>query len=145
MADEPLGMCPGEDDGTDARIAVDPVHQLVQLLGDIEAEQLVRAAVDPDDKDGSAVLDLQMTLVFVWHGFCSRAEFMGECKASEGGATGARNLGQCVKARPERRARVRNGTSLEMCTIAVTSYITKLFQECQWWRRERHGRAAEAR
>ena len=40
MADEPLGMRPGEDDGMDVRVAVGPVHQLVQLVGDVEAEQL---------------------------------------------------------------------------------------------------------
>ncbi|MET7663074.1 hypothetical protein ABZS99_30130 [Streptomyces sp. NPDC005463] len=64
MADEPLGMRPGEDDGTDARISVDPVHQLVQLVGDVEAEHLVRAAVDLDDEDGSAIFDLEMALVY---------------------------------------------------------------------------------
>src|SRR5205085_5827691 len=63
MADEPLGMRPGEDDGTDARIAVDPGYQPVQLTGDIEAEHLVRAAVDPDDQDGPAIFDLQTALV----------------------------------------------------------------------------------
>src|SRR3989440_3431688 len=69
MADEPPGMRPCEDDGMDAWVAVDPVHQLLQLVGDVEAEQAVRAAVDPDDQDGSAVLDLEMALVFVCHGF----------------------------------------------------------------------------
>jgi hypothetical protein len=29
MADEPLRMRPGEDDGMDAWVAVDPVHQLL--------------------------------------------------------------------------------------------------------------------
>jgi hypothetical protein len=36
MADEPLGMRPGEDDGMDAWVAVDAVHQLLQLVGDLE-------------------------------------------------------------------------------------------------------------
>jgi hypothetical protein len=38
MADEPLGMRPGEDDGMDAWVAVDPVHQFLELVGDVEAE-----------------------------------------------------------------------------------------------------------
>jgi hypothetical protein len=49
-------------------VAVDPVHKLLQLVGDIEAEQAVRAAVDPDDQDGSAALHLEVALVFVCHG-----------------------------------------------------------------------------
>jgi hypothetical protein len=32
MADEPLGLPPCEDDGMDAWVAVDPVHQLLQWL-----------------------------------------------------------------------------------------------------------------
>jgi hypothetical protein len=32
----------------------------------------VRAAVDPDDQDGSAVLDLEVALVFVCHEFSFR-------------------------------------------------------------------------
>ena len=58
MADEPLGMRPCEHDGMDAWVAVGPVHQLLQPVGDVEAVQAVRAAVDPNDQDGSAVLDL---------------------------------------------------------------------------------------
>jgi hypothetical protein len=69
MTDEPLGMRPCEDDGMDAWVAVGPVHQLLQLVGDVEAEQAVRAAVDPDDQDGSAVLDLEVALVFACHRF----------------------------------------------------------------------------
>jgi hypothetical protein len=72
MADEPLGMRPGEDDGMHVGVAVDPVHQLLQLVGDFEAEHAVRAAVDPDDQDGSAVLHLEVALVFVCHGFSFR-------------------------------------------------------------------------
>jgi hypothetical protein len=68
MADEPFGMRPCEDDGMDAWVAVDPVHQRLELVGDVEAEHAVRAAVDPDDQDGSAVLDLEVALVLVCHG-----------------------------------------------------------------------------
>ncbi len=83
MADEPLGMCPGEDDGTDLRIEVGSGDQPVQLLGDVEAEHLVPAAVDAGDQDGPAIFDLQMALVFVRHEFCSRAAFMGVENAGE--------------------------------------------------------------
>jgi hypothetical protein len=72
MTDEPLGMRPCEDDGMDARVAIHPVDQLLELVGDLEAEQAVRAAVDPDDQHGSAVLDLEVALVFVCHGSSSR-------------------------------------------------------------------------
>jgi hypothetical protein len=68
MADEPLGMRPRDDDGMDTWVAVDPAHQRLQLVGDVEAEQAVRAAVDPDDQHGSAVLDLEPALVFLCHG-----------------------------------------------------------------------------
>ena len=60
MADEPAGTRAGEHDGMDVWIAVDAVHQLVELVGDVEAEQAVWAAVDPHDQDGSAVLDLEV-------------------------------------------------------------------------------------
>lgn len=70
-ADEPIGMRPCEDDSTDVGVAIDPVHQLVQPLGDFAAEQLVRPAVDPDDQDGSASLDLKVALRLPCHGFCS--------------------------------------------------------------------------
>jgi hypothetical protein len=68
VADEPAGTRPGEHDGMHAWIAVDAVHQLVELVGDVEAEQAVRAAVDPHDQDGSAVLDLESALVLLGHG-----------------------------------------------------------------------------
>jgi hypothetical protein len=68
MADEPLGMRPRENDCMDAWVAVDSVHERLQLIGDVEAEQAVRAAVDPDDQHGSAVLDLEPAFVFVCHG-----------------------------------------------------------------------------
>ena len=32
--------------------------QLLELVGELQAEQSVRAAVDPDDLNGSAVLDV---------------------------------------------------------------------------------------
>jgi hypothetical protein len=51
-----------------AWITVDAVHQLVDLVGDVEAEQAVRAAVDTHDQDGSAVLDLESSLVLLRHG-----------------------------------------------------------------------------
>ena len=69
MADEPAGTRPGEHDGVDAWIAVDVIHQLVELVGDVEAEQAVLAAVDPHDQDGSAILDLEVAVVSVCHGF----------------------------------------------------------------------------
>ena len=53
----------------DVWVVVDPVHELLELVGDFETEQGVRAAVDPDDQDGSAVLDLKMSRVLVCHGF----------------------------------------------------------------------------
>jgi hypothetical protein len=59
VADEPLGVRSGEDDGVDVGVALDPVHQLLQLVGDVGAEQAVWAAVDPD---GSAILDLEVAL-----------------------------------------------------------------------------------
>ena len=49
MADEPLRMRSCDDDGMDAWVAVDPVHQLLQLVGDFGAEQVMRAAVEPGD------------------------------------------------------------------------------------------------
>ena len=63
MADEPLGMRPGEDDGMDVGVGVDPVHQLLEPGGHFGAEHAERAAVDPDDQDGAAVLDFEMGLV----------------------------------------------------------------------------------
>ena len=71
MADEPLGMGPGEHDGMDVGVAVGAVHQLLELVGDVEAEQAVRAAVDPGDQDGSAVLDLEVAFVLVCHEIAS--------------------------------------------------------------------------
>ena len=80
VADGPAGTRPGEHHGMDAWIAVDAVHQLVELVGDVEAEQAVRAAVYPHDQDRSAVLDLEVALVLVCHGFA----FVGvvSCPAS---------------------------------------------------------------
>ena len=69
VADEPAGTRPGEHDGMDAWIAVDAVHQLIELVGDVDSEQAVRSAVDPHDQDGSAVLDLEVAVVSVCHGF----------------------------------------------------------------------------
>jgi hypothetical protein len=106
MTDEPLGMRPGEDDGTDVRIAVGSGHQPVQLLGDVEAELLVRAAVDPDDQDGPAIFDRQTALVFVWHEFCSRAEFMsmGKCVGTAADACGSDEVGFARHAVPAQAA-----------------------------------------
>ncbi len=70
MADEPAGARAGEHDGMDAGVAVDAVHQLVEFVGGVEAEQAVRAAVDPHDQDGAAVLDLEVAVVLVCHGCC---------------------------------------------------------------------------
>ena len=70
MADEPAGTRAGEHDGVDAWITVDAVHQLIELVGDVDAEQAVRAAVDPHDQGGAAVLDLEVAVVLVCHGFC---------------------------------------------------------------------------
>ena len=67
MADEPLGMRPGEDDGMDVGVGVDPVDQLLELGGHFGAEHAERAAVDPDDQDGAAVLDFEMALVCGCH------------------------------------------------------------------------------
>jgi len=67
MADEPAGARPGEHDGMHAWIAVDAVHQLVELVGDVKAEQAVRTAVHPHDQNSSAVLDLEVGLVSVRH------------------------------------------------------------------------------
>lgn len=39
-------------------IVVDPVDQLLELVGDVQPEQGVKAPVDPDDLNSSAVLDL---------------------------------------------------------------------------------------
>ena len=60
MADEPARTRPGKHDGMHAWIAVDAVHQLLELVGDVEAEQAVLSAVDPNDQDGSAILDLKV-------------------------------------------------------------------------------------
>jgi hypothetical protein len=42
MADEPLWVRRREDDGMDARVAVDPVHDRLCWSGDIDAEHGVR-------------------------------------------------------------------------------------------------------
>ena len=62
MADEPARARPGEHDGMDAWITVDAVHQRVEFVGDVDAEQAVRAAVDSHDQDGPAVLDLEVAV-----------------------------------------------------------------------------------
>jgi hypothetical protein len=60
MADEPARARPGEHDGANVWVAVDAVHQRLQLVGDVEAEQAVLSAVNPNDQDGSAILDLKV-------------------------------------------------------------------------------------
>lgn len=72
MADEPLGMRPGEDDRVHARVAVDAVHQRFQLVGDLEAEQPVRATIDARDQNGAAVLDIEVPLAVLSHRLCLR-------------------------------------------------------------------------
>jgi hypothetical protein len=69
MADEPAGARAGEHDRVDAWITVDAAHQLVELVGDVEAEQAVRAAVDPHDQGGATVLDLELAVVSLCHGY----------------------------------------------------------------------------
>ena len=78
MADEPAGARAGEHDGMDAWVAVDAIHQLVELVGDVDAEQAVRAAVDPHDQDRAAVLDLEVTgLSWCVMASCFRSGFVG--------------------------------------------------------------------
>ena len=77
MADEAAGTRAGEHDGMDAWIAVDAVHQLVEFVGDVEAEQAVRPAVDPHDQNRAAVLDVEVVVVLVCHGCCFRGDFVG--------------------------------------------------------------------
>ena len=67
VADEALRMGAGEDDRVDVRVAVGPVDERVELLGDVVAEQPERAAVDPGDQHGSAVLDLEVSSDFFCH------------------------------------------------------------------------------
>jgi hypothetical protein len=62
MANKALGMRSREDDGMNSRVVVGPVHQLVELVGDVEAKQAVGTAVDPHDQYSSAVLDIEVTL-----------------------------------------------------------------------------------
>jgi hypothetical protein len=69
MTDEPAGTRAREHDGVDAWITVDAAHQLIELVGDIDAEQAVRAAVDPHDQGGAAILDLKVAVVLVCHGY----------------------------------------------------------------------------
>ena len=69
VADEPAGARAGEYDCMDAWITVDAVHQRIELVGDVKAEQTVRAAVDPHDQDRSAVFDLEVAVVSVCHGY----------------------------------------------------------------------------
>jgi hypothetical protein len=51
-----------EDDGMNIRVAIGPVDQLVELVGDVEAKQAVGTAVDPHDKYRSAILDIEVAL-----------------------------------------------------------------------------------
>src|SRR4051794_34449946 len=67
MADEPTRTRTGEHDGVDAWITADAVDQLVELIGDFDAEQAVGAAVDSHDQGGAAVLDLEVAVVLVCH------------------------------------------------------------------------------
>ena len=60
MADEPAGTRPGEHDGVHAWIAVDAVHQLVEPVRDVQAEQAVLAAVDPHGQHSSVVVYLEV-------------------------------------------------------------------------------------
>jgi hypothetical protein len=70
MADEPARTRPGEHDGMDAWITVDTVHQLIELVGDIDPEQAVGPAVDSHDQGGAAVLDLEVAVVVMRHQGC---------------------------------------------------------------------------
>jgi hypothetical protein len=49
------------------RVAVGPVDECVELLGDVVAEQAQRTAVDARDKHRSAVLDLEVASYFFCH------------------------------------------------------------------------------
>src|SRR5437764_562787 len=60
MADEPPGARAGEHDGMHAWVAADAVDQFVEFVGYFEAEQAVRATVDPHDQGGSAILDVEV-------------------------------------------------------------------------------------
>jgi hypothetical protein len=72
MADEPARTRPGEHDGANVWVAVDAVHQLLQLVGDVEAEQAVLSAVNPNDQHGSAILDLKVAAHGVsFHCWCN--------------------------------------------------------------------------
>ncbi len=74
MAHEALGVGAGEDDGMDVWVGIGPIHERVQLLGDVVAEQPERAAIDPGDQHGSAVLDLEVSSDFFCHG-----GFLAQC------------------------------------------------------------------
>ena len=69
MADEPAGPRAGEHDGMDAGVAVDAVDQVVEFVSRLEAEQAVWSTVDARDQGGSAVLDLEVAVVWKCHGF----------------------------------------------------------------------------
>ena len=85
MADEPAGTRAGEHDGMDAWITVDAVHQLIELVGDVDAEQAVRAAVDPHDQGGAAVLDLEVAVVLVCHRLLSLRSGWSRCPMTVSG------------------------------------------------------------
>ena len=65
MANKLLGMRSREDDGMNSRVVVGPVHQLVQLVGDVEAKQAVGTAVDPYDQHRSAILDIEVAFEII--------------------------------------------------------------------------------
>ncbi len=56
------GRAPVKHDGMDAWARLTPVHQFVELIGDLGTEQAVGATVDPHDQSGSAVLDVEVTV-----------------------------------------------------------------------------------
>jgi len=68
VADEPALAGAGEHHRVNVRVAVDAAHQRVELVGDVQAEHAVGAAIHSHDQNGSAVLDLEVALVLVGHG-----------------------------------------------------------------------------
>jgi hypothetical protein len=69
VADKPARTRTGEHDGVDAWITADAVDQRIELIGDVDPEQAVGAAVDSHDQGGSAVHDLERAVVLVCHGW----------------------------------------------------------------------------
>jgi hypothetical protein len=53
----------------DAWITVHAVDQLIELIGDVDPEQAVGAAVDSHDQGGAAVLDPEVAAVLLCHDF----------------------------------------------------------------------------